>query len=225
MAEREETALWQDEGLSDESLFVGDGSVVTQRDVVRALCAVGLSQGDTVLMHSSLLALGRPAMTRESTMASLVNALEHVLGPSGTLAMATYTFSFCKGKTFDVSCSRSTCGALSEYFRCCSGVVRTRHPIYSTAIRGAHTGELVDTNNEDCFGTSSFFGKLHELGGKTLTFGTGFASTFKHYIEQQHGVPYRFFKTFSGKIVDGDGEYETSCRFYVKHLNLDLVKD
>ena len=44
--------------------------------------------------------------------------------------------------------------------------------------------------------------------------------TFVHYVEQQKDVNYRFFKTFSGNIIDGKRRIRVDTKYYVRDMAL-----
>jgi aminoglycoside 3-N-acetyltransferase len=73
---------------------------------------------------------------------------------------------------------------------------------------------------KDAFGAESMFAKLHSEGGKIVAFGSQLehSATFLHYVEQTRGVDYRYFKTFTGEIVDETGTHNDSCTYYVRDL-------
>ncbi|GAG39702.1 unnamed protein product, partial [marine sediment metagenome] len=139
------------EDRTTEPLFSYEGATVCQQDFIEALKKVGLQKGDVCFVHSSLFSFGRPAMTRELLMDLLIDAFGQVVGPEGTIAMPTFTFGFCKGQVFDVTKSKSTCGALTERFRSRPGVVRSKHPIFSVAVSGRYQKELSQVGM-DAFG-------------------------------------------------------------------------
>jgi aminoglycoside 3-N-acetyltransferase len=115
---------------------------------------------------------------------------------------------------------------LTEYFRNAESVSRTAHPIFSVAIWGKRKGDYMEVGM-DSFGDDSIFAKLHQNDGKIVIFGSPFITscTFIHYIEQKHGVPYRYFKTFTGMIRDKHGETSEECTYYVRYLDRDVNLD
>jgi aminoglycoside 3-N-acetyltransferase len=205
-------------------LYRVDGREITRQDFIDGLAAAGVDRGDVCFVHSSVIAFGKPAAPAKVVMGQLVEALQEAVGPEGTIVMPTFTFSFCKDKVYDPARSKSLVGALTEYFRKCPDVVRTGHPIFSVAIWGKHRDELASVG-KDSFGEDTIFAKLHALGGKLMLYGSPFPPTFKHYVEQCHGVPYRFMKTFQGKIQEGDAVREDEATFYVRHLDRNVVSD
>jgi aminoglycoside N3'-acetyltransferase len=46
-----------------------------------------------------------------------------------------------------------------------------------------------------------------------------------HYYEELVGVPYRYYKVFSGLADFGDGFKETQCRMFVRNLDIEAKND
>jgi aminoglycoside 3-N-acetyltransferase len=142
--------------------------------------------------------------------------------------MPTFTYSFCRGAIYDPDQSPSTVGVLTEYFRRQPHTTRTLHPIFSAAIKGKHQANLQSVD-QDAFGKDSIFGKLHAMKGRLVFLGTSMhACTYIHYVEQSHGIPYRFMKTFPGIIREKGQEYPAEATYFVRYLdrnvNLDLQR-
>jgi aminoglycoside 3-N-acetyltransferase len=73
-------------------------------DMIDSFKRVGIETGDTVFVHVCLERLGQPQdyVTSVQTSEFLMNALQEVVGPNGTILVPTYTFSFCERQPFDV---------------------------------------------------------------------------------------------------------------------------
>lgn len=199
-------------------LYGGPHDPITYSDLARAIRNAGVKKGDVVLVHSDVSAFGTIAVEdRDFFFGSFVDLLKDVVGPEGTIAMPTFTYSATEDKTFDVNNSPSTVGALTEYFRKLPGVVRTIEPILSVAIWGKRKKYLSDIGN-DSYGKKSFFDRFHKLKGKILLLGTR-SCTFFHHIERMHGVPYRFAKKFKGIIRNQGKTYEAKFVYYARRLD------
>ena len=125
----------------------------------------------------------------------------------------------------DIDKSRSTVGALTEFFRNQPGVKRNFQPIFSVAAWGKNKANYLKTG-KDSSGKDSIFDKLLKGKGKIVFFGASFQScTFLHFVEQTQGVPYRHLKTFRGWIKDKQEKYRDECVFLVRNLNQEIIKD
>jgi len=200
-------------------LYKYDGEAITEKDIYSALARVGCRKGDAIFVHSDLAVFGKlMCFDRNLFLGSICDAIKESVGAEGTVIMPTFTYSFCDGHPFDVKNSKSKVGVLSEYFRNLTDVVRTIHPIFSVAIWGKQKEEVAAIG-KDSFDGRSIFGKLHEMNGKIVFLGARFQTcTYIHYIEQTHGVPYRYMKRFTGKINAGGRVYDDECTFFVRYL-------
>jgi aminoglycoside 3-N-acetyltransferase len=209
------------------ALFTRDGKTYRQSDLMESIEAVGIKRGDTVIVRSDVTAFGVPAVASRREICSplflgaIADCFIEAVGPSGTLMMPAYTYSFCEGREFDVKRSPSTVGLLTEYFRKMPGVTRTLEPIFSMAIYGAGKKYFSEISNS-CFGEGSIYDKIYARGAKMAAFGLAQreAITAIHYAEARAKVPYRFDKTFSGVIVDDDeNRIPSEFIFFVRRID------
>lgn len=189
-------------------------------DIQEALCQVGIENGDDILVHSDISVFGKIAtLDRDYLLNAMIEQLAKAVGQAGTLIMPTFSYSFCKNEIFDIQETKSTVGTLTEFFRQQSGVARTKHPIFSAAIRGAKQEYFLDVG-KDSFDNESIFGKLRQMNGKIVFFGVNLAAcTYVHHIEQLYGINYRYLKTFAGKVHCGDDIYDDFATFFVRYLD------
>jgi len=212
---------------SFQPLYKANGKEIFSSDIIAALGKVGIKNGDTIFVHSDVSVFGKLAfpLGRELLLGALVEVLKRAVGREGTLIMPTFTYSFCKGEIYDIDKSRSTVGALTEFFRNQSGVKRNFQPIFSVAAWGKNKANYLKTG-KDSSGKDSIFDKLLKGKGKIVFFGASFQScTFLHFVEQTQGVPYRHLKTFRGWIKNKQEKYRDECVFLVRNLNQEIIKD
>lgn len=180
---------------TDQPLFLSAGVPFTSAHLAATLQKVGIASGDTVMVHSELIRLGRiPAELlhrREDLFDTVIDVILEVLGPSGTLIMPTLTTGCLSTGRFDARNTPSETGVLTEHFRKRPGVVRTAHPTHSMAVLGAESGQFM-TPPAHPFGEGSSFDVLRRLNGKLLFLGADFHwCTFIHHIETMGQVSYR----------------------------------
>lgn len=179
---------------------------------------LGLGGGDTVLVHSSYKSLG-PVIGGPRTV---IDALQCVLGPDGTLIMPTFNFGFCEGEPFDARTTPSSMGVLTELVRKDPNSKRVEHPIYSFAVVGARADEAASISDPSSYGADSLFGHLGKWEGKIMIIGLPYneSMTFFHHVEELQGVGYRYSKSFSGIVTDVTGEScERTVTMYVRDLD------
>lgn len=214
-----------------ENLFLSYKGPLTAADVSAALQQLGLGPGDTIFAHSGLSAFGFPQLRRQELTDALLDCFFAVIGPHGTLAMPTFTYSFCRGEIYDPITSASRMGALNERLRCREGSRRTPHPLFSAAVAGCYRDPFCRID-EDSFGPRSIFAHLHGADGWLVFFGVSPQfMTFVHYAEQARGVDYRQFKEFYGQVRLGKTLAAGRATFYCRRLdwnvetNLDRLRD
>jgi aminoglycoside N3'-acetyltransferase len=191
-------------------------------DIVAGFKEVGLEKGDVVLVHSSFKSFGGV----ESGPQTVINALLDVLGEEGTLIVPTFNFQFCRGETFDVRETPSHMGIISELIRKNPKSRRVFHPIYSFAILGKLTDELGSIRYKSSYGRDSIFGKLRDLDGKIMIIGLSYnnSMTFFHHVEEMEGCDWRYFKKFTGTVVEKSGRsYEDTFIMLVRDLGRGIV--
>lgn len=197
-----------------KAILEANGKLVKKSDFLDALEQIGIKNGDAVCVHTELFTLGKPLLVKDEFLRVLLHCFYEVIGKNGTLIMPTFTYSFCKNQIYDKLNSRSTMGVLTEFFRYQNGVVRTNDPIFSFAINGANKDAFL-SDTKSCFGKNSVYDVLKNMEGKIVLLGTQkLGYTFTHYIEEQAEVSYRYFKEFSGKIVDENGKISSKSILY-----------
>ena len=166
--------------------------VVTKQEIVNALKTVGLSAGDTVMVHTSLRKMGYVCGGAQTIIESLIE----VVGEEGTIMMPTQSWKNLDPETgvhWDADESEwdiirenwpaydknitptNTMGAVAEMFRSWPGSLRSDHPARSVSAWGKHASYLVENHDlSNIFGEGSPIAKLYELNGKVLLLGVGY---------------------------------------------------
>lgn len=186
---------------------------------------LGLSEGDTVLVHSSLIGFNwREYGGVEELTEVVFDSLSEVVGEDGTIIAPTFSFSFTDDSPngyWDLAESESDMGVFTEYVRTRPDSTRTVHPFYSFAIFGDLSNDLGKVHDRDSFSTDYIFGKIHQMNAQILLLGLDYnsAMTFFHYVEQQEGVDYRYKKDFKGTMNIHGKEYHDTYSMLVRDLD------
>lgn len=174
----------------------------TVSSLVAALKELGVRQGMTLLVHSSLSSMGWVC----GGPAAVIIALEEVLGKEGTLVMPTHSGDLSDPKNWEhppvpeawwdtiraempaydafLTPTRGM-GAIPETFRKQNGVVRSSHPNTSFAAWGKNREHLVQDNHLDFqMNEKSPLGRLYELDGYILLLGVGYGNNTSFHLAE-----------------------------------------
>ena len=194
----------------------------TRNDLVKGLNALGVVEGDVVMVHASLRAIGEVAGGPDEVHLALKDAIT----PDGTLIMYAscprYYDEVGRGNLtpdeerdlleklppFDAALARSARdnGALVEMFRTWPGA-RTNNHVARFVAWGKYTDFLFSEQPWDfAFGRGSALERFTELDGKILLLGAGHDNvTYLHYAEHIGDFPDKRIKRFKVPVlVDGE---------------------
>ena len=195
-------------------LFIERFRSYGSRELEAALRALGVTSGDTVMLHSSFASSGFRGSPKE-----LADVFLKTIGPNGTLLMVSLPYSSStyeylqKKKSFDVRKTPSHMGMISESFRRREGVMRSFHPTHPVLAFG-HKAEWVLADHDKCLfpcGPRSPFEKFLQLGGKIVFFNVPFTTmTFFHYLEHtvEKILPFPLYRSesFAVPSIDSTGK-------------------
>lgn len=178
---------------------------ITKTEIKTALDEVGITNGQTIMVHSDLTRIGwvDNAKSRVDILEFYFKSIINQIGPEGTVVVLSCTESFARdGVAFHYEESPSEQGVFSEFIRTKDHSVRSMHPLFSVTAYGAKATLIC--GSEICktgFGYGSPFRKLYETDAKILCIGVDLLSmTFIHHVEQMYGVPYGYTKEWDNQV-------------------------
>lgn len=189
---------------------------VTKEEIVYALKLGGIENGDVVLLHSAMSAIGHV----EGGADTVIDAVLDAVGPDGTFAVSTMAFDH----PFDVENSPSTVGIISETHRKRPNSLRSLRPVHSINAIGARAEELTKDHElcETNCGIGSPYLKLREMGGKIILLGVDMnRNTTLHAIEDIMDSAYLVDRTVPAPKYMEDYEHKTMVmkKFCPGHRN------
>ena len=174
-------------------------------DLIRGFEKMGITPGDTIMVHSSYKSLGGVNGGADT----VIDALVESVGDKGTVLFPTFNFkSWVDTHYFDVRETASHMGVITELARCREAAVRTPHPLYSFAVLGNRQEEFAACDDVEAVGDNSVFALFHKLNGLIVSIGLDFNSSFTFSVRAIYkaGGYWRRVKKFSGIYVGYDGE-------------------
>jgi aminoglycoside 3-N-acetyltransferase len=204
-------------GRTLRGLYIRQGKNMVRRffsytptQLENMLKTMGITAGDTVLMHSAFRVFNGFEGTPDQVIACVLN----IIGESGNLVMVSmpYTGSTAAylraGVPFDVQQTMSAMGVITEIFRQTPGVVRSVNPAHPILAWGPAAPWLIAGHEHTMYscGKGSPFEKLVHVQAKALffdvtaSFSLGHVSprgmTFFHYLEDlfQDTLPVKLYE-------------------------------
>jgi aminoglycoside 3-N-acetyltransferase len=209
----------------------------TAEDIARDLCALGVTTGSTIIVHSSLSSLGYVV----GGARAVVLALLEVLGPQGTLVVPAHSSDLSDPKNWHhppipeawwptvrdampaydphLTTTRRI-GVVAEMIRHLPGALRSSHPRVSFAALGPHAQFITkDHDLVDSFGDLSPLARLYDLDAQILLLGVGHLNNTTLHLAESRAPATR------PMILDGAPMIVESQRQWVSYESLDYDSD
>jgi aminopeptidase-like protein/aminoglycoside N3'-acetyltransferase len=200
---------------------------VDRAALVQAFHDMGIGRGDLLYLQVCADEMPDGSAAAAAFCEALYSAAREVLGDAGTLFAPTYTFSFCRQQDFDPDATPTvggpwnTLSAFPEYVRRLPGAIRSSDPIFSTAGIGPAAAAILTNLPPTCLGPDCVHDRLRRAGGKICLIGVGlYEAIFRHYVEAQARVPWRFDKLFIGTVVENGVRRQEGWIYNVRILDV-----
>lgn len=182
----------------------------TKHDIIESIRKIGIKSSDTLLVHSSMKAIGSVENGAETVLDAFIEYMK-----SGLLIFPTHTWAQINDEynSFNPTTEPSCVGILSNIFMKRPNVFRSLHPTHSVAALGKDAFDYVA--GEEKWDTpcprDGCWGKLYDRKAKILFIGCSLKSnTFLHCVEEWNYIPMRISDTcqqlkiiaYNGQIIE-----------------------
>lgn len=187
---------------------------------------LGIGKGDSLLVHSSMKAIGTKLSPQD-----VISVLQEAVGEEGNLLLPALSYDYVTQNQpiFDSAVTEPCIGLLPRVFHKTEGVVRSLHPTHSVCAWGRDAAELTKDHIRDHtpVGPNSPFIKLIDKGGKIMFIGEIVEHcTFMHGMEEHFGTDYVLEDHYTTYIVDGaEKEYINHDFRTVRNQCYDRIKN
>ncbi|MGR3290849.1 MAG: aminoglycoside N(3)-acetyltransferase [Paracoccaceae bacterium] len=186
----------------EERLIADTLTPATRTSIAEGLQAMGLRQGDLVLMHTSLSRLGWICGGEQAVLEAMID----ILGPDGTLVMPGFSSQISDPADWNSppvpkdwvqkirdnmpvfdrdSTPTRGMGRLAELFRKLPDTGRSNHPNDSFLALGPLAGEILQNQPlQNPLGADSPLGRLHNNNAKVLLLGAGYQSCTSFHLAE-----------------------------------------
>lgn len=181
-----------------------------------------------ILFHTDVSRIERATLKKMVIQQKLLTGFEQYLDenfPDQDLWFPAFNYDYMATRIFDLYADQIQVGALNEYLRNSGKYIRSEVPTFSI-IRS--NSESLHRFREEVnpFDQEGEFEELLRLNGNICFFGASIASlTFIHYVENLVEVPYRYLKTFPGKIVSEGRTRNVTLSYFVRPIGISLHYD
>jgi aminoglycoside 3-N-acetyltransferase len=179
----------------------------TRQDIVRDIMGIGIKPMDTLLVHSSMKAIGEVDGGADTVLDAFMEYMK-----DGLLIFPTHTWDRMSDKyrVFHVATEPSCVGLLTNLFLKREGVIRSWHPTHSVAAYGKDAKDYVsgeEFSDTPCSRTGCW-GKLYDRRAKILFLGCSpKKNTYLHGVEERNQIENRLTEYYNlYQIMTPEGE-------------------
>ena len=198
---------------------------------------LGLRKGQTVYVTGNIGMMGHPLDANDQPIKDkneiakfYLNAIEDVVGSSGTVVFPTHSWPEVSNKA--AFCLKTTKSDyfLSEYIRLNRSSRRQWNPFASVSAYGELSREIISEKiARHVYGHGSPTAKLAEFEAIHLSIGLSSNLTISavHHCEFLSGVPYRYMKSFTKYCTFGKikGQFEFFLHVLYNKPDLEITRD
>ena len=184
-----------------------------------------LPKNEILFLHVRLKGISN-TMPYDLLSKKIIDLIDEVYTPK-TILVPTFTYNYTKTGLYDRINSPAEVGRFSEEIRKqYSFTYRTLNPVFNV-IDTKNYFRIEELEVNSAFGERSLLQLLHEEGHVVVNINVDkFISTYLHFMEYHHDVPYRYIKNFPGKIIVSEKEEKpVEYKYHVRDLEKNTAWD
>lgn len=211
--------------MTEEGAIRRTKKAVTRSSLVHDFRGLGLKRAMTVIVHTAMSRIGWVC----GGPVSVIEALQEVLTPEGTLVMPAHSADVSDPGDWDNPAVPSSwwqdiyrempafdpgrtptlgMGKVAECFRTFPGVKRSGHPIYSFAAWGADADAITSGHIlDDGLGKTSPLGKIYDRDGFVLLLGVGYGNNTSMHLGECLAGRLQMVRRLSPVIIRGERQW------------------
>jgi aminoglycoside 3-N-acetyltransferase len=176
-------------------------------DLQKGFGKLKINKAKNVYVTSNLTSIAKIRIPKKDKLSIILNVLKNVMGKNYTIFSPSASMNLCNTNlVFDIKKTASyEMGPLAEFVRIQKNSTRSLHPFWSISAIGKNS-KILNNISSHAYAYGSPWSKMLDLDTTQLNLGVhpSRAVTLIHHIETICGVPYRFNKKFSCKIMIGN---------------------
>ena len=199
--------------------------LINEKDIIQAFNAVIKKKDKVIVLYSALWSFIFNIRFKEKNISrKILELIEKLVTKKRTLILPAFSGeSFLKKKEFHLDKSIDKIGLMSLEALKSKKYFRTPQPLHSYLILGKHVKEISKIKYETSWGKKSLLEWLSKKNARICVLGVPWnkGCSYLHRYEELNMVPWRYFKTFDGKLYQF-GKKIGECREkkYTRFINL-----
>lgn len=202
--------------------------LINKDDFINSLHSAGIKEGDCILVHSNISALGMwEELYQDNILENIKQCILEVLGEKGTLCVPAYFYEYVRNATpFDIKHTPPSkeLGVFSNYIFSDENVKRSINPLTSICAIGDKSEFIVGGKTGQSYGFDTPWDRLMKVNAKMVFIGIDLRSmTFIHHCEHAMCVPHLYQKLFTTKVYNDKEEINIPICSQVRYLDFNIA--
>lgn len=195
---------------------------LTEKDFKKAFNEVISDKDEIIVLYSGTSSFISKIDFRNKNIAKvLLNIIEEIVTKKRTLILPAFSaLSFLKKKNFYIKKTIDNIGIISKY-ALKKKYYRTPQPLHSYLVFGKKIKEIKKLKHYSSWGESSLIEYLSKKNARICTLGLPWnkGCAYLHRFEEIYKVPWRYYKIYSGYLIDQNLKIKCREKKYSAPIN------